>query len=67
MWLTSIITDKELPFGEPLSEEICTKCGKCVDVCPSGALDGEGWKNVYRCATYGCCGSCVAICPIGNK
>ena len=67
MWLTSIITDKELPVGEPLSEEICTKCGKCVDVCPSEALDGEGWKNVYRCATYGCCGSCVAICPIGNK
>lgn len=67
MWLTSIITDKELPSGEPLEEEICTKCGKCVDVCPSSALDGEGWKNVYRCATYGCCGSCIAICPIGDK
>ena len=67
MWLTSIITDKELPVGEPLAEEVCTKCGECVDVCPSKALDGEGWKNVYRCATYGCCGSCVAVCPIGDK
>jgi len=67
MWLTSIITDKELPSGEPLAEEVCTKCGECVDVCPSSALDGEGWKNVYRCSTYGCCGSCIAICPIGDK
>ena len=67
MWLTSIITDRKLPAGRPLAEEVCTKCGKCVDVCPSGALDGEGWKNVYRCATYGCCGSCIAVCPVGDK
>ena len=67
MWLTSIITNKELLSGEPLVEEVCTRCGNCVDVCPSKALDGEGWKNVYRCATYGCCGSCIAVCPIGDK
>ena len=67
LWLTSIITDKELPAGEPLEEEVCTKCGDCVAVCPSKALDGEGWKSVYNCAAYGCCGSCLAICPIGDK
>ena len=67
LWMTSIITDKELPAGEPLEEEVCTKCGECVDVCPSKALDGEGWKKVYNCAAYGCCGSCLAICPIGDK
>lgn len=67
LWLTTIITDKELPAGEPLEEEVCTKCGDCVTVCPSKALDGEGWKNVTRCATYGCCGSCLAICSIGDK
>ncbi|MFC1714487.1 4Fe-4S binding protein [Candidatus Poribacteria bacterium] len=67
LWLTSIITDKELPTGEPLEEDVCTKCGDCVVVCPSKALDGEGWKNVYQCAAYGCCGSCLAICSIGSK
>lgn len=67
MWLTSIITDKELPAEEPLKEDVCTDCGECVAVCPSNALDGDGWKNVHQCAAYGCCGCCMAICPIGDK
>jgi epoxyqueuosine reductase QueG len=61
-----VITTLELPPDEPLEQDICTRCNKCVDACPPGALDGEGWKNVYRCAAYGCCGTCLAICPVGK-
>jgi epoxyqueuosine reductase QueG len=66
VWVTSIITNLELPAGQPLAEGVCTECAVCVENCPVGALDGRGWKDVYRCPTYGCCGTCVAICPVGE-
>ena len=34
-----VITDYETPWGE---SETCTSCGKCVHVCPTGALFTKG-------------------------
>lgn len=34
-----VITDLNQPWGE---SESCTECGKCVEVCPTGALFEEG-------------------------
>ena len=65
VYVTSILTDCELEAGTPLENELCTKCKLCVENCPIGALDGDGWKNPFACASYGCCGTCMAICPIG--
>lgn len=64
--VTSIITDCPLPHGQPLEQELCTHCRKCVDNCPIHALDGVGWKDPYACASYGCCATCFAICPVGQ-
>jgi epoxyqueuosine reductase QueG len=64
--VTSIITDCALPAGEPMAQEMCTRCGLCVENCPIGAIDGVGWKNPFACASYGCCGTCIAICPVGE-
>lgn len=66
--LTSVITNRELPAGRPMARELCGrgKCLRCVKACPSGALDGKGWKNPFLCASYGCCGTCIAICPVGQ-
>lgn len=36
---TSIITDLNQPWGQSRS---CTRCGKCVQVCPTGALSQKG-------------------------
>jgi epoxyqueuosine reductase QueG len=49
-----------------MAEEMCTDCRLCVDNCPIGAIDGQGWKDPYACASYGCCGTCIAICPVGE-
>ncbi len=35
----SVITDLDQPWGESLT---CTSCGKCVQVCPTGALFHKG-------------------------
>jgi len=34
-----VITDLNQPWGE---SETCTGCGKCVQVCPTGALSEKG-------------------------
>jgi len=68
IWATAIITDKELPAGQPIGPiryEACESCGICVERCPSQSLDGKGWKNVHGCASYGCCGTCLSVCPVG--
>jgi epoxyqueuosine reductase QueG len=64
--VTSIITDCALTPGQPMAEKMCTDCRLCVDNCPIGAIDGQGWKDPYACASYGCCGTCIAICPVGE-
>jgi epoxyqueuosine reductase QueG len=64
--VTSIITDCQLPAGEPMAQSVCDQCGLCVENCPIGAIDGQGWKNPFACASYGCCGTCIAICPVGE-
>lgn len=70
IWVTSIITTKELPAGQPsdsLYYEECADCKECVKRCPSTALNGKGWKNVFQCAAYGCCGTCLSVCPVGQE
>jgi len=66
VYVTSIITDCPLPAGSPMGDELCGKCRLCVDNCPIDAIDGEGWKNPFACASYGCCSTCIAICPVGE-
>ncbi len=47
-----------------VNQELCTRCGVCSEVCPTGVLDLEnaGPKLIYP---PGCiaCGHCVAACP----
>ncbi len=35
-----IVAEADRPWGE---SESCTSCGKCVQVCPTGALAEKGW------------------------
>jgi len=68
--VTAIITDLELPAGEPMKEMYypeCESCLECVKRCPSKSLNGKYWKNVFGCAAYGCCGTCLSVCPAGKE
>jgi epoxyqueuosine reductase QueG len=66
VYVTSIITDCPLPAGRSMVDDLCERCGLCVENCPIGAIDGNGWKNPFACASYGCCSTCIAICPVGE-
>ncbi len=44
-----VLTDAEIPPGEPLRENPCTHCNRCVEACPTGALSGEGRIDKRKC------------------
>jgi anaerobic carbon-monoxide dehydrogenase iron sulfur subunit len=45
---------------------VCTQCGECIDVCPTGALsrDKAGVVRLNKKECVGCM-SCVGFCPQG--
>jgi len=47
-------------------KSLCTKCGKCADICPEGALVYEAGKfpQIIRSKCTGC-GKCSSVCSYG--
>jgi epoxyqueuosine reductase len=49
--LIAVLTTAELEIDEPFKEDFCRSCQKCVDACPTKAL--EPYKmRINRCMTY---------------
>lgn len=44
-----VLTDAEIPPDDPLPETPCTRCNRCVDACPTGALTGSGRIDRKKC------------------
>jgi epoxyqueuosine reductase len=80
--LTTVFTDADLPPAEPVTEDGCARCSRCVDACPAGAGRGTGWRagmprdellDAAACMAEaqrhpgGLCGICVSACPFGRK
>jgi epoxyqueuosine reductase QueG len=68
--VTAVITDLELPAGEPMEGMFypdCETCIECVKRCPSKAINGRYWKNVFACSSYGCSATCLSVCPAGEE
>jgi epoxyqueuosine reductase len=49
--LISVLTTAELDVDEPFKEDLCRDCQKCVDACPTKALEPYKLK-INRCMTY---------------
>ncbi len=46
---TAVVTEAELSPDPPVEEELCTRCGLCVENCPASALDEEGRTDLGKC------------------
>lgn len=45
-------------------QTLCTYCGACVSMCPSGALELAETRLMIDEASCSECGLCVAACPV---
>lgn len=54
-------------FGEPsaIDTEKCTKCGTCVKLCPTNAIDDESLDIDSKLCIN--CMACVKLCPEGAR
>lgn len=75
----SVLTAAKLPPDPLREEDLCTRCMRCVEACPAGALDGrdypEGLTDKASCAKNSAelarrhispCGVCITVCPVGE-
>lgn len=50
--LAEIFTDLELPPSKPLEIDLCGSCRKCLEACPTGALQHPGFPDARKCISY---------------
>jgi epoxyqueuosine reductase len=53
LFLVEILTTVSISFpdAEPV-KSLCGSCTKCLDACPTGALQAPYWVNASRCLSY---------------
>lgn len=49
-----------------VNEALCSRCGKCVPICPTAAIDKENPMNTAKDLCIRCC-ACVKACPSDAK
>jgi dissimilatory sulfite reductase (desulfoviridin) alpha/beta subunit len=53
--------------NEPsVSDELCSQCGTCVEVCREAAIELDVKGPVVHSSKCVACGQCVSICPTGT-
>lgn len=61
----SPVTTSTVTYSAKLSvkQELCNLCGRCVEVCPKGALISSGGRIVTRSENCILCRQCLRACP----
>jgi epoxyqueuosine reductase QueG len=73
LWFSAVLTDAALIPDKKVQYNICDNCNKCVEACPSGALDDPTQFEPKKCDKV-CfkltnkkleisCFSCRTVCP----
>lgn len=51
-FLAEIVLDIEILSGKRVVENHCGNCNRCIEACPTGALNGDGSMNPRKCISY---------------
>lgn len=51
-FIATLITDLELTPDAPFSTDFCGSCTKCLDACPTGAIESPREINANKCISY---------------
>jgi epoxyqueuosine reductase QueG len=75
----TVFTAAVLPEDPLLETPLCTRCMRCVERCPAGALAGGDYPteltDTHACAARSAdlntrylapCGICIRVCPVGE-
>ncbi len=52
LFLTEIFTSLQLPVDETVTTPYCGDCNRCIEACPTGALNAPFLLDANRCITY---------------
>jgi epoxyqueuosine reductase QueG len=72
LWFSAVLTDADLIPDKKAQYKICDNCNKCVETCPSGALDNPALFGKKGCSKFFTlvnkkfeikCFLCRKVCP----
>jgi epoxyqueuosine reductase len=51
-FIATLITDLELNYDDPFAKDFCGSCTKCIDACPTEAIQPNKVINGNKCISY---------------
>ncbi len=51
-FLAELIIDLDLAYDTPFTKNFCGSCRKCIDACPTNAIEEEGYLKANQCISY---------------
>ncbi len=51
-FIATLIVDLELEYDDPFAKDFCGSCRKCIDACPTGAIQENKVVNGNQCISY---------------
>lgn len=51
-FIATLITDLELEYDDPFAKDYCGTCRKCIDACPTQAIQEDKVINGSKCISY---------------
>lgn len=51
-FIASLITDLDLIYDTPMAKDFCGSCTRCIDACPTEAIQPEKVINGSKCISY---------------